>query len=215
MRSWLSSPKGRRVLAGSLAGLAALAALGAVGVVAYPFVTNVRSGNYQQTLQETFTSPQIKQAFTERKLVDGDPLSRIKIPSIGTDHLIVSGTSIKALNTGAGHYPGSPLPGEVGNVAVAGHRTMYGQPFNKLDRIRPGDKIYMITPFAKHTYEVVSSWRGQSIPFVVARNDWSVIEEKTSERMLTLTTCNPLGKATNRLVAKARLVSTEQIAKAA
>lgn len=211
IKSWLKTSQGRRVLASSLAGLAALAAFGAVGVFAYPYYTNMRAGGVQKDLKETFASPAIKQAFVQRKLVDGSPLTRIKIPTIGTDHLVVEGTSIKALNTGAGHYPGTPLPGEKGNVAIAGHRTMYGQPFNKLDRIRAGDKIFLTTPFARYTYEVIPTWQGQSMPFIVSRFDWGPIREVTDEHMLTLTTCNPLGKATNRLVAKAKMISKEPI----
>ena len=51
---------------------------------------------------------------------------------------MVEGTSPEALRAGAGHYPETPLPGQAGNVAIAGHRTTYGKPFNRLDEVAPG-----------------------------------------------------------------------------
>lgn len=207
LRQWYRSPGGRRVLATSVASLAVLLAVGAIGVFAYPYYTNLRAGTVQRKLADTFTSPAVKEAFKQRKLVDGNPLTRIQIPSIGTDTIVVEGTSIKALNTGAGHYPGTPLPGEPGNVAIAGHRTMFGQPFRHLDQIRGGDKVILTTPFGKYTYQVLDSWQNQAVPFIVAPDDWTMAAP-SSDSMLTLTTCNPVGKSTSRLVAKARLIDS-------
>ncbi|MGI8427143.1 MAG: class E sortase [Actinomycetota bacterium] len=209
LRQWFQSPKRRRVLATSVAGLAVTLALSAVGVFAYPYYTNLRAGTVQRRLADTFATPQIKQAYSQRKLVDGSPLTRIEIPSIGTNTIVVEGTSIKALNTGAGHYPGTPLPGEAGNVAIAGHRTMYGQPFHRLEQIRSGDKVTLTTPFGKYVYEVIPTWESKAVPFVTAPDDWTMAAQ-SSQSMLTLTTCNPIGKSTNRLVAKAKLISSEK-----
>jgi len=209
MRQWFQSPKGRRVLATSVAGLAVTLALGAVGVFAYPYYTNLHAKTIQRQLAGTFSTQKIKQAYSEHKLVDGSPLTKIEIPSIGTNTIVVEGTSIKALNTGAGHYPGTPLPGEAGNVAIAGHRTMYGQPFHNLDKIRGGDKVTLTTPFGKYVYEVLPTWESRAIPFVTTPDDWTMAAQ-SSESMLTLTTCNPIGRSTSRLVAKAKLISSEK-----
>jgi len=195
-----------------LAGLAALAAIGGAAVFAYPYYTNVRAKGIQHTLRQTFSTQQVKTEFKRHKLVDGSPVTRIQIPTIGTDTIVVEGTSIKALNTGAGHYPGTPLPGEAGNVAIAGHRTMYGQPFHRLEQIKPGDKVYLTTPFGKYTYEILPSWEGQSVPYIAAPDDWRVAAASTGQSMLTLTTCNPIGRSTNRLVAKGKLIASEPIA---
>ena len=65
----------------------------------------------------------------------------IQIPKIGVDKIFVEGTGREDLKKGPGHYPGTPLPGEIGNAAIAGHRTTYGQPFYDLDKLAPGDEI--------------------------------------------------------------------------
>ena len=75
--------------------------------------------------------------------------------------MVVEGTGASALRAGAGHYPNTPLPGEEGNVAIAGHRTTYGKPFANLDRLKPGDEIILETPVGKYTYKVSRD------PFVV------------------------------------------------
>src|SRR5262249_48808383 len=64
---------------------------------------------------------------------DGDPVGIIKIPKIGVDQVVVEGTSVPGLRKGPGHYSESPLPGQLGNAAIAGHRTTYGAPFGDLD----------------------------------------------------------------------------------
>ena len=61
------------------------------------------------------------------------------IPALNVDTVVVEGTGATALRAGAGHYPNTPLPGEEGNVAIAGHRTTYGKPFANLDRLAVGD----------------------------------------------------------------------------
>jgi sortase A len=203
--------RGRKFLALSLACLAVVTAVGAAGFFAYPFYTDWQAGRTQDDLRATFASDSHKDAYAEGRIGDAQPLTRIIIPSMGTDTIVVEGTSAKALNTGAGHYPTTPLPGEPGNVAIAGHRTTYGKPFSNLEVLKPGDKIILETPFAKHTYEVTPAFGGHQNPWVVAGNDWSVAEA-TPEPMLTLTTCHPRGSDTQRLVARAKLIETKEIA---
>ncbi len=69
---------------------------------------------------------------------DGQPVGILSIKKIGLDKVIVQGTSADDLRQGPGHYPGTPLPGEQGNAAIAGHRTTYGAPFYNLDELGPG-----------------------------------------------------------------------------
>lgn len=202
--------KARRFVALSLASLAVATAIGAAGFVAYPFYTDWRAGNTQEDLRTAFASDSLKEAYQQRRVGDAQPLTRIIIPAMKTDTIVVEGTSNKALNTGAGHYPNTPLPGEPGNVAIAGHRTTYGKPFANLEILKQGDKVILETPFAKHTYEVVAGFGGHQNPWVVAANDWSVAEQ-VPESMLTLTTCHPRGSDRQRLVARAKLISTEEI----
>lgn len=203
--------RGRKAIALSLACLSVITALGAAGFFAYPFYTDFRAGRQQSALRETFASQSLKVAYSQGRIAEASPLTRIIIPAMGTDTVVVEGTSAKALNTGAGHYPSTPLPGEPGNVAIAGHRTTYGKPFENLDVLKPGDKIVLETPFAKHTYVVVPAFGGHPNPWVTSADDWSVVDP-TPESMLTLTTCHPKGSSRQRLIARAKLISSENIA---
>ncbi len=111
---------------------------------------------------------------------------------------MVEGTGASALRAGAGHYPNTPLPGEEGNVAIAGHRTTYGKPFANLDHLAVGDQIVLETPIGRHVYRVARA------PFVVSNTDYSVISQ-TPGHTLTLTTCHPKGSARQRLVVRAEM----------
>lgn len=195
----------------ALATLAVITAVGAVSLFAYPFYTDWMAGRQQRDLRAAFGTDAHKEAYSEGRLVDGSALTRIIVPAMGTDAMVVEGISQKALNTGAGHYPMTPLPGEPGNVTIAGHRTTYGKPFARQEVLRPGDKIFLVTPFARHTYEVVPGFGGHSNPWVTAFNDWSVAEP-TPERMLTLTTCHPRGDDSHRLITRAKLINSEPVA---
>jgi sortase A len=114
------------------------------------------------------------------------------------DVVVVEGTTASALRAGAGHYPQTPLPCEVGNVGIAGHRTTYGRPFHNLDRLKEGDDIILETPVGECRYKVAK------VPYVVLPTDTSVVAP-ASESLLTLTTCHPKGSASHRLVVRAVL----------
>jgi sortase A len=195
LRFLRANPWSRRAL--SVLSIALM--LGAVGMLGYPVYTNVVSDRMQSRLDREFASPEIKQAYQERKLQDGDALTRIKIPALDVDTVVVEGTSASALKAGAGHYPNTPLPCEAGNVAIAGHRTTYGRPFANLDRLKNGDAIILQTPIGTCTYEVTRE------PFIIAPTDFSVVANDPAQQILTLTTCHPKGSAAKRLVIQATL----------
>jgi len=169
-------------------------------MLAYPVYTNVYQSRVQSRLDRQLASPEIKQAFQDRRVETGDSLTRIRIPAIDVDVVVVEGTSPSALRAGAGHYPQTPLPCEKGNVAIAGHRTTYGRPFSNLDRLRVGDEIILETPVGTCVYEV------ERAPFVIAPTDFSVLEP-TANATVTLTTCHPKGSARQRLIVKGALRS--------
>jgi sortase A len=126
-------------------------------------------------------------------------MARIEIPTIGLDAKVVSGVQPDDLKQGPGHYPDTPMPGQFGNSAIAGHRTTYGQPFYRLDEVAPGDEIVMTTVQGRFVYratgsEVVDANRAD----VVATTDPAVAR-------LTLTTCHPRYSATRRLIVYAEL----------
>jgi sortase A len=128
----------------------------------------------------------------------GTPVGVLSIPKIGlTDMAVVEGTGEHQLQEGPGHYPGTPLPGEAGNVGIAGHRTTYAAPFYSLDALQPGDLIYVQTTQGVFSYQVSSS-------SVVSPSDTAVLAP-TAQPSLTLTTCNPRFSASSRLVVTALL----------
>ncbi|MDA8393591.1 MAG: sortase [Actinomycetota bacterium] len=127
----------------------------------------------------------------------GTAVAIIQIPSIGVDKAVVQGVGETSLQEGPGHYPGTPLPGQPGNAAIAGHRTTFGGPFYRLNALRPGDSIDVTTTAGSFRYLVARS-------FVVLPSDVSVVAP-TSGNILTLTTCTPRFSAAERLVVQARL----------
>jgi len=167
-----------------------------VAVIGYPLWTNFMHNRLQDKLAHQLTSRQLADAYRAHRLSTGDSLTRIKIPALGVDMVVVQGTTESALQAGAGHYPDTPLPCEGGNVAIAGHRTTYGKPFANLDRLKTGDTIELDTPIGGCVYQVSKD------PFVVTPTDISVLSATTA-RSLTLTTCNPKGSAAQRLVVRA------------
>ncbi len=184
----------------SLSGLSGILLVTAVGVLGYPVYTNLYRDRVQSRLDREIASPEVQQAYRKRQLVDGDPLTRIKIPAIGVDTVVVEGTSASALRAGAGHYPDTPLPCEVGNVAIAGHRTTYGKPFGELDRLKTGDVVILETPVGSCTYEITVE------PKIVLPTELSIVANDVSRQLLTLTTCHPKGSASRRLYVQATLI---------
>jgi sortase A len=192
-----------RVVRLAASGLSLALAGAGLALIAYPSATNVYQGRLQARLAGQFRSPELRQAYEQGRVDEGDSLTRIRIPAIGVDVVVVEGTSASALRAGAGHYPSTPLPGDEGNVAIAGHRTTYGKPFANLDRLQPGDDILLETPLGEYRYQVSTS------PFVVDNADWSPIAQ-TSGKTLTLSTCHPKRSARQRLIVKAALVPSQE-----
>jgi sortase A len=130
----------------------------------------------------------------------GSPVGTIDIPSISLSMVVVEGTGESQLQQGPGHYTGTPLPGQAGNAAIAGHRTTYLHPFYNLNELNNGDPIDVTTTQGTFTYDVISS---QS----VSPSDVSVVDDTVSPE-LTLTTCTPRYSASQRLVVHAALVAS-------
>ena len=183
--------------------LSILLLLGGLALVGYPFATNLWQDRLQDRLRRQIASPQLAQAYRMRRVATGDSLTRVKIPALDVDVVVVEGITPSALRAGAGHYPQTALPCENGNVAIAGHRTTFGRPFGNLDQLKPGDTIELNTPIGGCVYEVSRN------PFVVRPSEMSVISP-TPERSVTLTTCHPKGSAAERLIVRATWVKDLQ-----
>jgi sortase A len=201
------SPTLRRTIlsAGTVVAVCLLIA-GAVLFV-HPYYTDYRANETQKQLSKALESPQVREAFEQKRVPVASPVSRLLIPKLGVNTIVVEGTSTEALDAGAGHYSNSKLPGEIGNIAIAGHRVTYGRPFHDLDRLAPGDRVVLETPVGPYTYEMVPPFDGHENPWVIQPDDWSVIAD-TPEPTLTLTTCHPKGSARQRLIARLKLVES-------
>ena len=144
-------------------------------------------------------------AFEARSLArrsdDGDPLGRIRIPRIGVDEIFVEGTGTADLRRGPGHYPDTPLPGQRGTVAIAGHRTTYGAPFHDVDDLRRGDAIVLSMPYGRFTYRVQRTR-------IVEPTATEVTDPVGYDR-LVLSACHPLYSAAQRIIVFARLEKSE------
>ncbi|HEY8547135.1 MAG TPA: class E sortase [Acidimicrobiales bacterium] len=133
---------------------------------------------------------------------EGDAVARIRIPEIGVDKIVVEGVSVADLKRGPGHYPDSPLPGQPGNAAIAGHRTTYGAPFHRIDELDPGDEILVTTLQGTFRYEVSDTQ--------IVRPDQVEVLDDFGDNRLTLTACNPKYSARQRIVVVAHLAPDVQ-----
>jgi sortase A len=136
-----------------------------------------------------------------RRSEPGSPLGRLRMPAIGAEDVVVEGTGAGDLRKGPGHYPGTPLPGQHGTVAVAGHRTTYGAPFHDVDDLGAGDRIELEMPYGRFQYRVE---RTQIVPPTAT---W--VTRRVDHDRLVLTACHPLYSAAQRIVVFARLVRAE------
>ncbi len=134
----------------------------------------------------------------------------LRIPRFGDDYArpVIAGTGRPVLALGVGHYVGTAGPGQVGNFAVAGHRTTYGRPFHDVDQLADGDRVVVETAGDIHVYEVTSRE-------IVRPSDVGVIGPvpgqpgaTPTEALITLTSCHPKYSATQRFVVHGRLVES-------
>jgi sortase A len=128
-------------------------------------------------------------------------------PPVHADPLfVVGGVTLADLTRGPGHYPGTAMPGEDGNFAVAGHRTTYGAPFFHLDQLTEGDEIIVTDRNRRsYTYRFVEQR-------IVSPGDSSVLGSDplgNGRPLLTLTTCHPRFSARERMIVFAELVMDE------
>jgi sortase A len=159
---------------------------------------------------------QSQQRLLQRELAAGDAsggprLARIdlgravallRIPKLGPDYryAVVEGVGPEQLRKGPGHYPGSAMPGRIGNFVLSGHRTTYAAPFHEIDELERGDHIIVEAREARYTYRVTSQ-------DVVAPGEVDVLapvpgkpDIRPIRAYITLTTCHPEFSAAQRLI---------------
>jgi len=186
--------------------------------------TSIEQSQAQQTLRQQFEShlptaaPQTASKSTGPTLIsaainvpappDGSAVGLLQIPAIGVDQYVVQGTSESDLAKGPGHYIGTSMPGQAGNISIAGHRTTYGAPFYNLNNLKIGDQISLTSNAGEQLTYVVSA-----NPVAVSPNDVAVLNPVGDNR-LTLTTCNPRFSSSQRLVVVAELNEPHTVAAA-
>ena len=160
----------------------------------------------QETVKPDYGDPVVMTAPSE-----ADSFAVMYVPRFGEDYrrTISEGTSLnRVLNkNGIGRYSTTQMPGDLGNFAVAAHRTTYGAPFSAIAELRVGDKIYVQTKDAFYTYvfrnrETVSP-RGVGVLDPVPQ----YVNVDPTARLLTMTSCNPKFSSSERIIAYAALES--------
>ncbi|MFT7476062.1 MAG: sortase A [Verrucomicrobiales bacterium] len=156
----------------------------------------------------------------------GEAVARINLPTIDMTKIVVQGVKVEDLRNGPGHYRGTVFPGQRGNSGIAGHRTTYGAPFNRIDELAPGDEIRVSTIQGEHVYRVLPASEAYApellgnlgSDFVIPEGDETlghiiVGPEATwvlgdfGDDRLTLTACHPKFSARQRIIVAAELVT--------
>ncbi|MEU7861328.1 class E sortase [Nonomuraea sp. NPDC049141] len=168
------------------------------------------TGVYTQRMQV-----QLQQELGERhalpKIELGRAMAMLRIPRLGRDYhyAVVEGVDTEHLKKGPGHYPGTALPGQIGNFVVSGHRTTYLAPFNRIDQLKRDDEIIIDTAEARYTYRVTSQ-------HIVEPDEVDVLspvpgkpDARPTRAFITLSTCHPEYSAAQRLIVSGVLKNTE------
>lgn len=134
-------------------------------------------------------------AVTERII-----LGTIEIPAIDLEWNLYQGMTLTSINRGPSQWPGTALPGAVGNMVIAGHRTTWGAPFRHLDSLEPGDEIIFREEGVTHVYRVIETL------IVLPTDTWIANQDHT--KTVTLFACHPAGSARQRIVIKGEFVET-------
>lgn len=128
-------------------------------------------------------------------------IGRIEIPKIGLDHKVMHGISLRNIDLGPSHWPGTPLPGENGNTVFAGHRTTHTKPFRRIHELVPGDEIFFTVAGVRSRYTVTGH--------EIVTPDRVDIVNPTPDPIATLFACHPPGSARYRYVVRATLATVE------
>jgi sortase A len=127
-------------------------------------------------------------------------LGTLAIPKIGVTQPLFEGVSLSSLDRGPGHWPGTAMPGQLGNVVIAGHRVSHARPFRHLEKLAPGDQILLTTGGVQYQYLVTGTQ-------IVTPNDVWIVDQKP-QHTATLFACHPPGSTRERIVVFAKLAGT-------
>lgn len=125
-------------------------------------------------------------------------IGTIEIPKLGLSVPLNEGISLNTIDRGPSHWPGTAMPGQIGNVVIAGHRVSKTRPFRYIDTLVPGDEIIFTVDGVRSVYRVTGN--------DVVTPDAMHIVNQTPEPIATLFACHPPGSARYRYVVRAALV---------
>ena len=126
-------------------------------------------------------------------------LGDIEIPKLGVDAPLFEGIRLTTLDNGPGHWPGTAMPGQVGNVVVAAHRTSHGGPFRNIDQLVAGDMVVFTTEAGESPYRVTGTQ--------IVDPDAIWIVDPTDTPTATLFACHPPGSVAQRIVVNLELAA--------
>ena len=127
-------------------------------------------------------------------------IGEIQIPRIGLVHPIFEGVTLTVIDHGPGHWPGSAVPGQLGNAVFAGHRVTHTHPFLRINELVPGDEIIFKMDNGTFVYKMTGSQ-------IVTPRDVHIVDP-TPDATLTLFACHPPHQAIQRYVVRAVFVSS-------
>jgi sortase A len=120
-------------------------------------------------------------------------IGSLEIPKLSVSQTLYEGVTLKTLDNGPGHWPGTALPGQKGNVVIAGHRVSRTHPFRDLDQLKKGDEVVLNTAQGRHVYLV------SKVEIVNPDALWII--KQTPAKTATLFACHPKGSTAKRIVA--------------
>lgn len=147
-------------------------------------------------VQETEPITPPSDTYAAEPVID---MGSISIPKLGVEMTMYEGIRLSTLDYGPGHWPGTALPGETGNVVVGGHRTSKHRVFRNVDQLVPGDEIIFDDEVGQHTYLV------NRVEIVEPTAMWIV--DPTDTPTVTLFACHPPGSTSQRIIVFADLAN--------
>lgn len=134
---------------------------------------------------------------------NAEQFATLIVPRFGADYIrpVAEGIGVTdVLNLAIGHYPGTQMPGDVGNAAFAAHRTGHGSPFFDIEKLEVGDSIYFEMEAGWYRYEVRSHEYVAAEGVGVLAPVPQVAGAVPTDRLLTLTSCNPIYTSDERII---------------
>lgn len=164
-------------------------------------VSAVLASRQQAQLEDALADPPVRARVIRKRPLPGDAIGEIDFPTLDQSFFVVEGTDPDDLRKGPGHYADTPLPGQRGTVAIAGHRTTYGAPFRNVDKLDRGDLIVLQMPYGRFTYRVQKT--------KIVEPTQTEVTDSVGYKRLVLTACHPLYSAAQRIVVFARQVARD------